>query len=199
MTEPVVLAEPTVVVVSDLTTSVVEVEPSIVVTDSASTSVVTTSGDVIVLDGTGVQGVPGEQGIQGPPGIQGPAGTTDSVQFTVMAGFNISAYQVICPRISDASVRLASNDGPTDSNRPMWLALQSALATETLTALSTGRVDNSSWNWVQAAIYLGDDGSMTQTPPSSDDGALFSLQLGYAISATSMFFDRFTPIILAEA
>lgn len=137
-----------------------------------------------------VQGV----GAQGPPGPPGPA-ETQRIEFDVTAGFDISAYHLVVPRIVEGTVRLADNSVMSHSGRPIWLALTSALTGEAFTVLAAGLVTNPAWAWAQAPIFLGENGELTQTPPAAPD-ASFSAQVGYAVGPASMFFERTAPILL---
>jgi hypothetical protein len=137
-------------------------------------------------------------GLQGPPGPAGQDGASGStLSFFVEAGFDLAPFHVVAPRMTDDSVRLASNDVIGYVDRPLWLTLAGALAGEQVLVLSEGRVDNGGWNWAQAPIYLGVNGQLTQTPPAAEDGAVFSAQLGYAIGPTSMYFERTAVVQLS--
>lgn len=56
-------------------------------------------------------------------------------------------------------------------------------------------ITEGSWNWTAGSvIYLGANGALTQTPPVAP--AVFSLIVGYAISATTMYVQIREPIHL---
>jgi len=58
-----------------------------------------------------------------------------------------------------------------------------------------GSITNSSWTWTpEQSLYLGGNGDVVTT--STINGAVFSLKLGYAISATKAFIKIGTPIVL---
>jgi len=58
-----------------------------------------------------------------------------------------------------------------------------------------GSITNPSWTWTpEQSLYLGSNGDVVTT--STINGAVFSLKLGYAISATKAFIKIGTPIVL---
>ena len=58
-----------------------------------------------------------------------------------------------------------------------------------------GSITNVSWAWTpEQSLYLGSNGDIVTT--STINGAVFSLKLGYAISATKAFIKIGTPIVL---
>lgn len=175
------------IVLSDPDVEVVTVwDEGVLVVQDTDIDVVTVAGDGWVV----VQDV----GAQGPPG---PAseGNAERVEFRVEAGFDIPAFHVVVPRLAEGTVRLADNSVMSHIDRPMWLALTGALAGETFTVLAYGLIEHLAWTWVQGPIYLGEDGELTQTPPTSPD-ASFGAQLGYAVGAQCMFYERTAPILL---
>lgn len=89
---------------------------------------------------------------------------------------------------------LASNeDGVTIPAQGLAVAA-TAGADEAVTVLVYGIVRNDSWTWtVGGAIYLGVDGALTQTTPSSS-GEIVQ-KVGYAISADIAFFDFNSTVI----
>jgi hypothetical protein len=104
-------------------------------------------------------------GIQGPPGIPGPPGGGSPL--------------ALLPALADLSaLRIVSRNGAgysyssPDSAESVW-----AIAGLTQNAVNTGSsfiplrntsLFDNSWNWVRGApIFLGPNGALTQTPPSS--------------------------------
>lgn len=134
-------------------------------------------------------------GAAGPPGPAGASGTMAQLEFRVIAGFDIPAWHLVVPRMVAGSVRLADNEVGAFVNRPIWLAMHSALAGEDLTVLANGVAANPGWAWTQGPIFLGVDGQLTQTPPAPP--AVFSAQVGYSIGPTSMYLERFAPVLIA--
>lgn len=151
----------------------------------ADVDVVTIGGDLVVVQDVGAQGPPGPDS----------GGAAERVEFSVEAGFDIPAFHVVVPRMVEGTVRLADNSVMSHIDRPMWLALTGALDGESLFVLSYGLIEHLAWAWVQGPIYLGEDGELTQTAPTAP-GAMFSAQLGYAVGATCMFYERTAPVLL---
>jgi hypothetical protein len=61
--------------------------------------------------------------------------------------------------------------------------------------VTLGTITNAEWDWTpEASLYLGANGNIVTT--STVDGALFSLKIGTAISATQIFVKIGTPVIL---
>lgn len=134
-------------------------------------------------------------GAAGPPGPAGASGTMAQLEFSVVAGFDIAAFHLVVPRMVSPSVRLADNKVAAYVNRPLWLAMASALAGEALPVLANGVAVNPGWAWTQGPVFLGVDGQLTQTPPAPP--AVFSAQVGYSIGPTSMYLERFAPVLIA--
>lgn len=190
MTDVIVAPGPTIVRRPAGERDVITAAGRTIVTRGTDRNVITrTAAERITITAAGVQGPPGPQG---PPGADGSGSTTG---FTVTAGFNIPAYHLVVPRLIEGTVRLADNSFLSHMSRPIWLALTSALAGETFQVIALGMVTNPSWTWAQAPIYLGENGELTQTPPTVP-GASFSAQVGYAVGPTSMYFERTAPIQL---
>jgi hypothetical protein len=80
-----------------------------------------------------------------------------------------------------------------DANRVLGMTLNAANAGDIVTVAVLGFVSEPTWNLTpDLPIYLGDDGYMTQTPPTEG----FHLTLGVALSPTSIYIDIDVPIFL---
>lgn len=121
------------------------------------------------------------------------AGGLAGVRFNALAGRDLSGHRIV--RSVDGTADYADNETPEHQPGPFWLTLGAAAAGALVPVTASGEVHEVSWEWtVGGAIYLGANGQLTQTPPA--EPAAFSVQLGVALTATSLFFDPGTPIVL---
>ena len=117
----------------------------------------------------------------------GVGGVTESlnVQFSNSTGV---AYKVVALNAAAYTV-LASSLDITQADKILGILDSSG---ETVTF---GSITNVSWTWTpEQYLYLGSNGNIVTT--STINGAVFSLKLGYAISATKAFIKIGTPIVL---
>lgn len=155
-------------------------------------SVVTDESLVVVSD---CVGVPGAQGPAGPPG-EGGGGSGERIEFSVEAGLDLQAFRLVVPRMLEANVRHADPTFLPHSNRPLWITLHAALEGEMVQVVGEGMITNLGWSWTQDPIYLGPDGTLTQTVPTAPSAA-FATQVGYPISPTTMYLSPTPAIELA--
>lgn len=131
------------------------------------------------------------QGPSGPPGPIGPAGGTT---ISAISDIAISGHRFVCAGLN-GNVRYASNADETCINTVLGITIGAALAGDPLNLLRNGEIDEPSWNWLlDLPIYLGLNGFITQTPPTSP--SKFSLIVGFPLSATKVFFSSFPAIAL---
>ncbi len=172
-------------------TTVVSSEPSAAVIERQTSVVVTRAGGkthvvrepappaVVVM-----RGIPGPQGRQGEPGPAGGA----SVQRT--AGSSLSA--LIAVYELDGLVRALSADDAVHIDLLLGITLTAAQAGETVNVQRLGAIEDSAWNWVPGRVYLGANGALTQTPPTSG----FDLLIGSATSPARIALNFQDPISL---
>lgn len=128
---------------------------------------------------------PGEQGPPGPPGTAG-TGSTSVGAVNTYAGEAIGGHRVV--RLVDGVARIASSAVTAHAQAMLGVTLHAAALGAPLAVALTGVVTESSWAWTSgASVFLGVDGSLTQTLPA---GPLIR-RVGAAISPTS--------IVLGEA
>jgi hypothetical protein len=137
-----------------------------------------TSDDTIIIEAVA--------GITGAPG---PVVT----QFLVTAGMVLSGHRVVRPQF-DGTVVYADNTDLTDAHRPLWLTLGAALLGGQVLVQSYGPVEEPSWSWTDGAIFLGTNGQLTQTVPTSP--AAFLIQVAAPDEPTKLFYDPRDPIAL---
>lgn len=128
-----------------------------------------------------------EQGPPGRPGEPGPAGGA-SVQR--MAGTNLSALLAVYEL--NGVVRALSADDALHIDLLLGITLTAAQAGELVNVQRLGTIEDLGWNWGAGRIYLGSNGSLTQTPPTSG----FDLLIGSATSPTRVALNLQDPISL---
>lgn len=128
------------------------------------------------------------------PGSQGPPGPSGGSLVRV-AGVNLSGHRLVVPR-SDGEVIYADNATVAHTSLPIWLTLGAALAGGSVTVVALGEVIEPTWAWTpEGSIYLGANGVLTQTVPSSP--ARFIEQVAVAETPTSIYFDPKIPITIS--
>lgn len=125
---------------------------------------------------------------QGPPGPPGPSGVAI---YTRQSTGALSAMRVVW---EDDAGAVSALDGADEDHIDLLCGL-------TLTATSdagqvavqrTGAVDDLAWSWVPGRVYLGADGALTQSPPSTG----FDVLVGVAVSPTRLILNFQDPIEL---
>ena len=132
------------------------------------------------------------EGIQGPPGPQGPVGPAGSTSVRVSAGAAIGGHRVVTLDEQGKAV-YASPALMRDANRILGLTTHAAVTGADVDVLRDGDATEPSWSWdLNKPIYLGQDGTLVQqVAPES----VFTLIVGFPISATKMYFSIGTSII----
>lgn len=120
-----------------------------------------------------------------------PSVPTSYVSIPMIASINISIHTVVAPD-GTGGVVYATNDNISQVGKPMGLAFNSALAGDTVIVVTAGEVDEPTWNWQPGEVYLGINGMLTQTPPTS--GIL--QVVGVALTPTRLSVGIQLPILL---
>jgi len=177
----------------ELNQAVVISDPSNIVLEAVETeTIVSSAGQQGVQGGQGTQGTQGIQGVQGVQGIQGVPGTTDIILYAYTAGDNLSGHRIVMLDSTGVLV-YADNTVAASSLRVLGMTIGSSTLGTLVNVQKFGELVDPSWNWsVNLPIYLGLNGLLTQVPPSNP--AKFSLIVGFAISATSIFINTQPPI-----
>jgi hypothetical protein len=172
----------TTVVSSKPSAAVIERQTSVVVTrEGGKTHVVQQPAPPAVVV---TRGIPGPQGRQGEPGPAGGA----SVQRT--AGSNLSALLAVYEL--GGVVRALSADDAVHIDLMLGITLTAAQAGEPVNVQRLGAIEDSGWNWEPGRVFLGANGALTQTPPTSG----FDVLIGSATSPTRIALNLQDPISL---
>ncbi len=112
-----------------------------------------------------------------------------SDDITLVAGENLSALRAVTTNSSGQAV-YASND--TLANAQV-VGITNAAATSgaNATIKISGILTDANWNWTKGTVYLGTNGSLTQTVPTA--GAIV-VHIGKALTATQLLIDIDTII-----
>ena len=119
-----------------------------------------------------------------------PAGNT----IEIPASGAIGGHRVVI--LEGDTAAYASNTTLSHHLKVFGITENAAASGSTLSVMRTGKMTEPSWSWtLDSPIFLGVDGSLTQTPPTHPT-ALFSLVVGFPLSATSLFVALREPVIL---
>lgn len=106
------------------------------------------------------------------------------------AGSSLSALRAVYEL--DGAVHALSADDALHVDLLLGITLTAAQAGDPVNVQRLGAIEDDSWNWVPGRVYLGAEGALTQTPPTSG----FDLLIGAATSATRITLNLQDPISL---
>ena len=128
-------------------------------------------------------------------GGMGPQGFPGETVINYTAGADISGHRCVMLG-SDEKAVYASCSDISSIRRIIGITNNAAVTDDVLVVRKFGVMTEPTWNWdINKPVYLGIDGALIQTPevwPTS----LFTIILGYPISATKMLVNISTPILL---
>lgn len=128
------------------------------------------------------------------PGIPGSS-SANSLLITGTAAQALSGHAAVYRR-TDGLIDYASADDPACMREAIWITTGAASMGDDVTAAIFGEISEGSWTWVpNSLIFLGLNGALTQTVPSSP-ASDFLRVLGYAPVPTKMFVNVQQPIDL---
>ncbi|WP_295487864.1 hypothetical protein [uncultured Pseudomonas sp.] len=130
-----------------------------------------------------------ERGRQGPQGEIGPAG---GASFTVTAVQTLSGHRVVYA-VDDDHVDYASCLVAANATQVLGVTTGAIAANDQGTVQRMGLMTHEGWAWTAGPVFVGADGQLTQSLPV---GARFSLPVGFAPDATSIYLDIGMPIFL---
>ena len=127
--------------------------------------------------------------IAGPQGEPGGGGGTQTVE--LIAGESLGGHRVVYAR--NGSAYYASSDDVVNAVVAIGVTTASATAGTKVNVLTAGVVVESSWAWQESKqIFLGLNGVLTQTPPTSG----CSRVIGVPTASDSMLINVQMPITL---
>ena len=130
-----------------------------------------------------------QQGPPGPPGPQGPAGAT---VLTCIAAIALGGHRAV---VADANgfATYADSSSLDHAGIVMGITTGAAEANTQVGIQNIGEMIEPSWEWIpERTIFLGTDGTLTQTPPTTG----FLQALGFAVAQTKMIVQIGQPILL---
>ncbi|CDF86325.1 conserved hypothetical protein [Pseudomonas knackmussii B13] len=131
-------------------------------------------------------------GEQGPPGPQGNPGPAGGSALQKVAAVPLSGHRLV---FSPDGVAVDYADcGALDSrSNTLGLTLGAADAGAPVNIQRSGEVMFEGWAWSSGPVFLGHAGQVTQSLPQD---AAFSLVVGFAMNATTLFLDMGVAITL---
>jgi hypothetical protein len=112
-----------------------------------------------------------------------------AIDTTLVASTSLSALRCIT---TDSS-GLAKYATPDSLANAVVIGISTTAAStgQNITIKTSGQITDASWNWTKGAIYLGANGTLTQTAPS---GGSIIVHVAKAITATTLIIDIDTII-----
>lgn len=130
-----------------------------------------------------------KQGAPGPPGAPGQAGVS---YVTFVASGPIGGHRAVRAMFA-RHAQYADHNDVAGASSILGITLHAAEAKAPINVAASGEIVEPSWAWVvDAPIFVGVAGVLTQAPPSTG----FQLIVGVATSPTSMLVSIKQPIIL---
>lgn len=162
---------------------VLEVPTEHLLLDPAPDDVLLEEVEAIVLLQEATQGPPG------PPGLPGQAGVS---YVTLLASGPIGGHRAVRAMFA-RHAQYADHNDVDGASSILGITLHAAEAEAPINVAASGEIFEPSWAWVvDAPIFVGVAGVLTQAPPSTG----FQLVVGVATSPTSMLVGIKQPIIL---
>lgn len=164
----------------------------IVQPDPETTQIVIESeaGTVVVETDGPTQSVVIDTGQEGPPGPPGPAG--DGSLLSKVAVGAIGGHRVVIASGADGAA-LADKDTPAHMFKVLGITTGAAVNGASVEISVFGEVTEPSWSWSEGPVWLGNNGLLTQTLPSTG----FQLMIGTAIAPTVLMLKIGAPISLS--
>jgi len=112
-----------------------------------------------------------------------------AIDTTLVASTSLSALRCITTD-SSGLAKYATPDSLANAV-VIGISTTSASTGQNITIKTSGQITDASWNWTKGAIYLGANGSLTQTAPT---GGSIVVHVAKAITATTLIIDIDTII-----
>lgn len=123
-------------------------------------------------------------GLRGPPG---PPGQTDGLAWDAPAGETLHGRRIV--RAVGGALFAPSLAVVAHAEQCIGLVTQAGSAGALLRVRTAGRYTDPAWSWSPGAIYCGDEGVLTQTPPAVG----WVLKVATAVDATTIDIDIDNP------
>ena len=119
------------------------------------------------------------------------SGGSGLVKLKKICGVNISALK-ICKAVSSNIVEYASNLQTFLDAQSLCLSLQSGNLTEEIDVALFGQINDAAFNFpLNAPLFLGDNGNITDTPPITGH----NINIGHSLGAGAIILRIQPPII----
>jgi hypothetical protein len=112
-----------------------------------------------------------------------------AIDTTLVASTSLSALRCITTD-SSGLAKYATPDSLANAV-VIGISTTSASTGQNITIKTSGQITDASWSWTKGAIYLGANGSLTQTAPT---GGSIVVHVAKAITATTLIIDIDTII-----
>ena len=112
-----------------------------------------------------------------------------AIDTTLVASTSLSALRCITTD-SSGLAKYATPDSLANAV-VIGISTTSASTGQNITIKTSGQITDASWNWTKGAIYLGANGSLTQTAPT---GGSIVVHVAKAITTTTIIIDIDTII-----
>lgn len=133
-------------------------------------------------------------GPQGSKGATGQDGLSGASSLEAISNSDISGHKAVMYD-STGQVQVASCLNIQHLNKVIGITTGAVTTGNTATIQGSALIDHSGWAFTaNQPVFLGDDGTLVQTLPM---GALFSLPIGVAVSATKVSINIQSAIVLA--
>ena len=112
-----------------------------------------------------------------------------AIDTTLVASTSLSALRCITTDGSGLA-KYATHDSLANAV-VIGISTTAASTGQNITIKTSGQITDASWNWTKGSIYLGANGSLTQTAPT---GGSIIVHVAKAITATTLIIDIDTII-----
>ena len=138
-------------------------------------------------------GTQGPAGAQGPVGPKGDPGSGISVDISLLTNVIISSYKIMTVDNQGFAI-YADPSNPDHVSNVLGVSVNSVTDNTYVTIRTSGFMEDPAWSWVPyEPIFLGINGTMTQTPPLTG----FLLVVATVISPTKLLINIKEPIVLS--
>ena len=130
-------------------------------------------------------------GLPGPKGDKGDPGDVQEL-YSMVSGEAVDSLRVV-RRESDGLGYIVSSDTVGDAHTVIGVSTQTVTLGGTFNYVARGELQDANLSLVDGAVYVGVDGVLTQTPPTTG----FVLKVGHAVNSDTLFVDVGVPVELA--